>query len=177
MHVLLRAALALTASSVECERLFSLLNRINRQDRRRLSGETLEMLLLVARDSPAWLSYDYTSVVTEYRKKRRVRSSINRPSGGATLGFELLFVQLCNCWFYKRFTDAKRQRVSGEEEEEGTGSEAEDIPLPPDNQEVESSSDSDTESSADASMIGLNFCSTFQTKRPVMFVDSDASSD
>ena len=32
MHILLRCALSLTASSVHCERLFSLINRLNRHD-------------------------------------------------------------------------------------------------------------------------------------------------
>ena len=73
MHVILRLALALAPGSCDVERLFSLLNRINRHDRRRLTMHSLEMLLVVARDAAPWLEYNYEEVVKKYREKRRVR--------------------------------------------------------------------------------------------------------
>uniref|UniRef100_A0A7S4G7P3 Uncharacterized protein n=2 Tax=Eutreptiella gymnastica TaxID=73025 RepID=A0A7S4G7P3_9EUGL len=54
-------------------RLFSLLNRINKQDRRRLLMPTIEMLLLVAGDTQPWDEYDFAEVIAKYRKKRQVR--------------------------------------------------------------------------------------------------------
>jgi len=59
LHFLLRCALAQCPSSVECERLFPLLNRINRFDRRNLTVALLEQLLVVARDAELWLQYHY----------------------------------------------------------------------------------------------------------------------
>ena len=73
MHVILRCALALSLGSCDMGRLFSLLNRINKQDRRRLLMPTIEMLLLVAGDTQPWDEYDFAEVIAKYRKKRRVR--------------------------------------------------------------------------------------------------------
>ena len=73
MHVILRLALALAPGSCDVERLFSLLNRINRHDRRRLTMHFLEMLLMVTRDAAPWLDYNYDKVVKKYRGKCRAR--------------------------------------------------------------------------------------------------------
>ena len=73
-HIILRCALALSPTSVDVERLFSLLNRINWADRRSLKMDLLEKLLIVARDSLPFTVYDFDPVVEVYRKKRRVRA-------------------------------------------------------------------------------------------------------
>ena len=51
LHILLRCALALSPTSADVERLFSLLNRINSADRRHREMDMLEKLLVVARDA------------------------------------------------------------------------------------------------------------------------------
>ena len=73
LHVILRCALALSPTSCDVERLFSLLNRINSHDRRTLGMDQLEKLLVVARDAVSWSEYDFSQVVQRYRQKRRVR--------------------------------------------------------------------------------------------------------
>jgi hypothetical protein len=74
MHVILRMALALNVSSSSCERFFSLLNRLNRQDRRRLRMDRLEQLALVAWDAKNWAEYDFTPILLQYRSVRRARA-------------------------------------------------------------------------------------------------------
>ena len=73
-HIILNCALALGPTSVDVERLFSLLNCINRADRRSLEMDMLEKLLIVARDSLPFTEYGFDPVVEVYRKKRRVRA-------------------------------------------------------------------------------------------------------
>ena len=73
LHVILRCALALSPTSCDVERLFSLLNRINSHDRHTLGMNQLEKLLVVARDAISWSEYDFRQVVQRYRQKRRVR--------------------------------------------------------------------------------------------------------
>ena len=74
MHILLRCALALTTSNVDVERLFWLLNHINRVDRRRLNMESLEQLLVVIRDAQHWSEYEFKSIVAAYQLDRRNRA-------------------------------------------------------------------------------------------------------
>ena len=71
-HIILRCALALSPTSADVERLFSLLNRINRVDHKSLEMDLLEKLLIVARDSLPFTVYDFDPVVEVYRKKRQV---------------------------------------------------------------------------------------------------------
>lgn len=78
MHVILRAALSLTIGSVECERLFSTMNRINRADRRRLNLDTIEREVVVMRDSLPWEQYDFTSALAHYAAKRTTNSFVHR---------------------------------------------------------------------------------------------------
>ena len=70
--IILRCALALSPTSADVERLFSLLNRINRADRSSLKMDMLEKLLIVAQDSLPFTEYDFDPVVEVYRKKGRV---------------------------------------------------------------------------------------------------------
>ena len=51
MHLLLRLVLAMSPGSCVVERLFHLLNRVNRLDKRRLTISTLESMLLIAKDN------------------------------------------------------------------------------------------------------------------------------
>ena len=48
MHLILRLALTLAPGSCDVDGLFSLLNRVNRHDRRRLPMPKMEMLFVVA---------------------------------------------------------------------------------------------------------------------------------
>ena len=90
MHFLLRYALALCPSSVECERLLSLLNHNNRFDRWNPTIALLEQLLVVARDAEPWLQYNYDAVVALWCKKRRVRClrSARKDKGSRRKAFE-----------------------------------------------------------------------------------------
>ena len=63
----------LAPGSCNVERLFALLNRINRHDRRMLAMHSLEMPLVVTRDAGPWPEYNYAELVRKYMEKRRVR--------------------------------------------------------------------------------------------------------
>eukprot|EP00666_Eupelagonemidae_sp_cell4sb_P012893 gene12893-6277_t len=76
LHVLLRFALALSPTSAAIEHLFSLVTVVCPVTRRRMTRETLENRILVARDSPRWQEYD----VGPLMRRRKTRSSIrDRP--------------------------------------------------------------------------------------------------
>ena len=74
MHYILRLTLALCPGSNDVERLFHLLNRINRQDRRNLNMLLMERLLIVARDFAPWHEYDVAALAADFRKVTRARN-------------------------------------------------------------------------------------------------------
>ena len=68
MHVILQLTLVLVPGSCDVECLFALLTGINKHDHRRLTIQSLEMLLVVARDAALWIEYNYEEVVRKYRE-------------------------------------------------------------------------------------------------------------
>ena len=59
VHAILRLALAPASGSCNVEHLLVLLDRINTHDPRRLTMQSIKMLLVVARDAALWIQYNY----------------------------------------------------------------------------------------------------------------------